>query len=1017
MITTPTGSFSDPPPPTNLGKAGPFRLEGIIAEGGAGIVYRGVQEVPLRRIAAVKVLRDGIASRHIRQRFDAERQALADMHHPNVESIFDAGTTDDGRPWFAMPFIDGSPITTHCDDEQLSLAERLTLFLEVCAGVAHAHAKGIIHRDLKPSNVLVQRAESVPIAKVIDFGIAKFREIDRATDMDMTVHGAFLGTLAYASPEQATLGAAHADARSDVFALGALLHELLCGLTHLPVDASRATMHDLSTFEPTRMSARIAAIARTDPERLERLAMRPSLTAAGLERSMRGDLDAIVMTALDPESSRRYGTVEALAEDIRRMLDGRPVEATTPTRLYLLSRFARRHRVETSAGVAIVLIVLSAIATLSWMLLRERTLIAALEHALCLSSLAAADGAFALGEPSGARAALLHAPESQRAFEWNYRMRLTDASQRANTNLVAGRYCVRHSPDGTLLATTYGDQIAVVDAESLELVRVLPYPTSEGPQPDSKRECWWVAWSPDGTRIAAGAVEGGVVLWEAATGTVVAERVRRHETSMGCFVDDATLVLGSSSGELSLVDAATLTARATARNALPGRVYAIIRAGGSRVVALSSTTLGAFDSTTLEPLWRVQTEGSAVGASIDPPSERIAVTYRAARPVTIHSAANGALIATITQSSNAWDACWSRTGDLLWTGGFDQRVLAFDGANYTMKRAFGGSTSQVWSISSADDSRAVSGDQSGALRWWSLLETPGIRRIALSANTLSSCTLSTSGDEAFIGDSRGALYCVNLATGSTRWERSPRQPIVASRMIAAKGVLIIEADGALSLLDPRDGSVIESTTPQSWCSHAVIAHDGSFIIVVRGAELECIELPSGRVRWSAALSDASCETLTISPDDLMIAAGTREHKPELFDCRDGAAHTLERVGAHSEVIWVFANDGQTIWSCTQESHCEAAAQDRMTGAGSQSFGGLTGAAVSLTLAQRAPRGAVRSRTGVIKIFEPGKDDDLLTLRTEEVKSRLFFTPDADRLLSLREDGVVEIFDGSPMVAK
>ena len=240
----------------SLRQAGPFRLEKIIAQGGAGIIYLGVQETPLRRVAAIKVMRSGIESRHIRERFDSERQALAEMNHPNIESIFDAGTTEDGRPWFAMPYIDGSPITVHCDDEQLAIRERIILFLEVCAGISHAHAKGIIHRDLKPGNILVARRDGQCIPKIIDFGIAKYREDDADSLRDMTAHGVFLGTLAYTSPEQATLGSAHADVRSDIFSLGTLLHELLCGVSHLMLDPRQAGLSDLARFEPVRMSQR-----------------------------------------------------------------------------------------------------------------------------------------------------------------------------------------------------------------------------------------------------------------------------------------------------------------------------------------------------------------------------------------------------------------------------------------------------------------------------------------------------------------------------------------------------------------------------------------------------------------------------------------------------------------------------------------------------------------------------------------------------------------------------------------
>ena len=439
MTTTSQNDNPASPAPT-LGTAGPFRLESIIAQGGAGTVYRGVQESPLRRVAAVKILRDGIASQHIRQRFDAERQLLTKMHHPNVEGIFDAGTTDDGRPWFAMPLIDGAPITVHCDGERLLLRDRLMLFLEVCSGVSHAHAKGIIHRDLKPGNILVERHEMAAIPKVIDFGIAKFRELDTLGASDMTAHGAFLGTLAYASPEQAAMGSACADARSDVFSLGALLHELLSGLSHHTTDLEKLGMFELSRFEPTQMSKRLAVLAASDSARVEKIAARRSTTGTALERELRGDLDAIVMTALDSDPDRRYRTVDALASDVRRMLEGRPIEATPPTRFYLLSRLVKRNRIASVAIVAALATLFVAVGVLSWMFVRQRAVSESLAATSYYASMAAADGAFERGDAYSARAVLERAPVSLRQFEWNYSMRLADSTVRKSEKFGGQSY-------------------------------------------------------------------------------------------------------------------------------------------------------------------------------------------------------------------------------------------------------------------------------------------------------------------------------------------------------------------------------------------------------------------------------------------------------------------------------------------------------------------------------------------------------------------------------------------------
>ena len=975
-----------------------------------------MQEVPLRRTAAIKVLRAGIISKHIRQRFDAERQVLAEMHHPNVEGIFDAGTTDDGRPWFAMPLIDGSPITVHCDEERLSLRERLMLFLEVCAGVSHAHSKGIIHRDLKPSNILVARSEVAATAKVIDFGIAKFRELDLFSAVDRTAHGAFLGTLAYASPEQASIGSAYADARSDVFSLGALLHELLCGLSHHVADPSTLGMSDLARFEPTRMSQRLVTLARTDLARLETLATRRSTSAPSLDRALRSDLDAIVMTALDPQPTRRYGTVDAFADDVRAMLEGRPVQATPPTRRYLLSRFIGRHRVESAAVAAAIVIVLGALSTVSWMLMHQRTLTHTLERALCISSLAAADGALARGEFAGAKEALALAPLSHRAFEWNYRMRLADASVATSENLGGQSYGIDHSPDGESIAAIGDGGFVILDATTLKTIRTISIPLTVTAKPQAGTESWWVAWSPDGTRIAAGALTGVVGVWNAATGEELVVRNADEKSIVGEWIDDSTIAIGTYDGELSLVDAATLTPRVTATLSMGSRIVAILHNAGGPIYAASTHTLAAFDPATLAQLWRVQTPASTVGAALDVSGTRIALTFRMTRPMTIQSTVDGALITTIEAAHGAWHAQWSPAGSILWTAGFDQRVLALDGETYAVKAVLGGSPSQIWTISSANEHTAVSGDTSGQLRAWDLEVDAGQRTLALSKEPLMQCAFTGDGQLALVSDTRGELYCVDLATMRLRWSVALKQTVVAVRLLDKFGVLVVCGDGSLRRLNVDDGATLEESSGGAYCSRGVIAHDGSFIATLRGGEVVCLELPSGRERWKAAIKDRDVETMAIAPDDSLVALSSFGQPVEILATRSGRALTSRSLGSGTSYVQ-FSPDSQSIWMCSQESEMEAACLDVHTGEKLAKYGGLSNAGRELTLAADAPRAAVRCASGLIKVFEPGHPHDLMTIHSGVVKAVPVFAPQADRLLLLRADGVLECFDGSPIVER
>ena len=326
-------------------RVGPYKLVQKIGEGGMGVVFVAEQERPVKRRVALKVIKPGMDTNQVIARFEAERQALAMMDHPNIAKVLDAGTTDAGRPYFVMELVKGVPITDYCDTVHLTPKERLGLFIPVCAAIQHAHQKGIIHRDVKPSNVLVTMQDGKPVPKVIDFGIAKAIE-QRLTERSLyTDHGAIVGTLEYMSPEQAEMSALDVDTRTDIYALGVLLYELLTGST--PLERARLRkagyaeiLRRIKEEEPPKPSTRlkdsgealpsVAALRKTEPAKLAKL--------------IRGDLDWIVMKALEKDRTRRYETANGFARDIQKHLDGDPVEACPPSAGYRLSKFARKHR-------------------------------------------------------------------------------------------------------------------------------------------------------------------------------------------------------------------------------------------------------------------------------------------------------------------------------------------------------------------------------------------------------------------------------------------------------------------------------------------------------------------------------------------------------------------------------------------------------------------------------------------------------------------------------------------------
>ncbi len=354
---------------------GRYKLLQQIGEGGCGIVYMAEQDEPVRRRVALKIIKLGMDTKSVIARFEAERQALAMMDHPNIAKVFDAGATDTGRPYFVMELVRGIKITDYCDAQKLSIRQRLDLFIQVCQAIQHAHQKGIIHRDIKPSNVLVTEHDGAAVPKIIDFGIAKATTGQRLTDKTLfTAFEQFIGTPAYMSPEQAGLGGLDIDTRSDIYSLGVLLYELLTG--HQPFDSAelhRAALDEvlrtLREKEPPRPSAKLTTLTEQE---LTLAAERHQTAPAKLSSLLRGDLDWIVMKALDKDRRRRYDTANGFAADIQRHLNNEPVTARSPSNLYRFQKMVRRNKLAFAAASAVFLTLAVGLGVSTWLYVQER---------------------------------------------------------------------------------------------------------------------------------------------------------------------------------------------------------------------------------------------------------------------------------------------------------------------------------------------------------------------------------------------------------------------------------------------------------------------------------------------------------------------------------------------------------------------------------------------------------------------------------------------------------------------
>jgi len=341
------------------GRVGSYKLCGILGEGGMGVVYLAEQQRPIKRQVAVKLVKPGMDSGRVIARFEAEQQALALLDHPNIAHVYDAGTTEAGRPYFVMEYVKGVPITEYCDRQKSEIEDRLGLFLNVCEAVQHAHQKGIIHRDIKPSNILIAMKDGQAVPKIIDFGIAKALTQPLTERTLYTEQGQFIGTPEYMSPEQVEMSAQGVDTRTDIYSLGVVLYQLLAGVLPFEAETLREGGPEhirrvICERDPKTPSTRLRTVSGEESTKLAQLRR---IDVRTHKQKLHGELDWITLKAMEKDLNRRYPTAHALAEDIRHHLNDEPVTARSPTTVYRLRKFVRRNRMKViAASVALVLL-------------------------------------------------------------------------------------------------------------------------------------------------------------------------------------------------------------------------------------------------------------------------------------------------------------------------------------------------------------------------------------------------------------------------------------------------------------------------------------------------------------------------------------------------------------------------------------------------------------------------------------------------------------------------------------
>jgi WD40 repeat protein/serine/threonine protein kinase len=892
-------------------RIGRYKLLEEIGEGGCGVVYVAEQEQPVRRRVALKVIKLGMDTREVIARFEAERQALAMMDHPNIAKVLDAGATETGRPYFVMELVKGVRITDYCDRNNLATTERLSLFIPVCHAIQHAHQKGIIHRDIKPSNILVTLHDGVPVPKVIDFGIAKATTNQRLTDKTVyTAINQFIGTAAYMSPEQAELSGLDIDTRSDIYALGVLLYELLTGKT--PFDSKRLLEAGLDEIrriireeEPPRPSTRISTLAGMEQTAI---AKRRHSEPPKLLGIIRGDLDWIVMRCLEKDRTRRYDTATGLADDLQRHLTNEPIVARPPSAAYKLQKFARRNRTAFAAATVVVMALLLGVIVSTWQAVRanraktraeqsetkaiaaqkeaERAQVAekqarlradaerdAAAHNLYMANMSLAQQAWDDNNMGQLQQVLEDTKDSPyRGFEWYYWQRQTHLALKTLRGHLAVVNSVAYSPDGQRIVTGSFDRTAKVwDAVSGRELLTLK---GHGDGITS------VAYSPDGQRVVTGGYDETAKVWEAATGRelLTLRGHRAYVNSVAFSTDGQRIATGSGDETVKVWDTASGLELLTLKMGGMGACVAF-SPDGQRIATGSwfgpttnrHSPAKVWDATTGRELLTLQEDSGDIGSvTFSPDGQRI-MTGGGDRTAKVWDAATGRELLTLKGHADMiWSLAISRDGQRIVTGSRDGTAKVWEAASGRELLTLKGHGGWVHSVAfSPDGERIVTGSTDGTARVWDSLS-------AITAEETGGNRFTLRGHGGDVSSVKFSLDGQRIVTGS--FDKTAKVWEVASgrELSKVEGVrsVALSPDGQRIVTRSRDG------TAKVW------------------------EAASGRELLTLKGHGGWVHSVAFSPDGERIVTGSRDKTAKLWEAASG--RELLTLKGHAGLVWFVA---------------------------------------------------------------------------------------------------------------